>query len=114
VDEGPLWGERRAGKEVEVIYNPENPAEARINILAEVWSAPIFLWVDIEYSSSCRRLPWDRITGGKKAHFLSVTRIVLRAGRRSGGGGTLPPPRRRKREEGTEKAATYRREGAWM
>ena len=32
------------GDRVEVVYNPENPSNAKINTFAEFWFAPLLLW----------------------------------------------------------------------
>jgi len=39
----PIWSDYQSGATVSVVYDPDNPAAARIDTCAELWFAPILL-----------------------------------------------------------------------
>lgn len=41
----PPWADYRAGGKVAVIYDPQQPENARIDTFAEIWFAPLLLWI---------------------------------------------------------------------
>lgn len=41
----PPWADYKSGATVGVVYDPQHPANARIDTLAELWFAPGLLWL---------------------------------------------------------------------
>ena len=45
VDAKPPWADYVSGGRVDVVYDPMRPEDARIDTFAEIWFAPLMLWL---------------------------------------------------------------------